>query len=132
MPLEVELVSPERTLFSGEASMGRARTVGGGDIAFLPGHAPFVGALATWTVEITLAEGGHELAAVHGGFVEVSHDHVKILSDLAELASTIDADRARRAQEKAQAAIQRGDDVDAEAALDRANARLAATGTMVH
>jgi F-type H+-transporting ATPase subunit epsilon len=132
MPLEVELVSPERTLFSGEASMVRARTVGGGDIAFLPGHAPFVGALATWTVEITLADGGHELAAVHGGFVEVSHDHVKILSDLAELASTIDADRARRAQEKAQAAIQRGDDVEAEAALDRANARLAATGTMVH
>jgi F-type H+-transporting ATPase subunit epsilon len=132
MPLEVELVSPERTLFSGEASMVRARTVGGGDIAFLPGHAPFVGALATWTVEITLADGGHELAAVHGGFVEVSHDHVKILSDLAELASTIDADRARRAQEKAEAAIQRGDDVEAEAALDRANARLAATGTMVH
>lgn len=132
MPLEVELVSPERTLFSGEASMVRARTVGGGDIAFLPGHAPFVGALATWTVEITLADGGHELAAVHGGFVEVSNDHVKILSDLAEMASTIDADRARRAQEKAEAAIQRGDDVEAEAALDRANARLAATQTMVH
>lgn len=132
MPLAVELVSPERTLFSGEASMVRARTVGGGDIAFLPGHAPFVGALATWTVEITLADGGHELAAVHGGFVEVSHDHVKILSDLAELASTIDAERARRAQEKAQAAIQNGDDVEAEAALARANARLAATQTMVH
>jgi hypothetical protein len=55
MPLEVELVSPERTLFSGEANWVRARTVGGGDIAFLPGHAPFVGALATWTVEISLA-----------------------------------------------------------------------------
>ena len=109
-----------------------ARTVGGGDIAFLPGHAPFVGALATWTVEISLADGSHELAAVHGGFVEVSDDHVKILSDLAELASSIDADRARRAQEKAQAAIARGEDVDADAALARANARLAATGTMVH
>ena len=69
---------------------------------------------------------------MHGGFVEVSDDHVKILSDLAELASSIDADRARRAQEKAQAAIARGEDVDAEAALARANARLAATGTMVH
>ena len=122
MPLAVELVSPERTLFSGEASMVRARTVGGGDIAFLPGHAPFVGALATWTVEITLADGGHELAAVHGGFVEVSHDHVKILSDLAELASQIDADRARRAQERAQAAVQRGDEAEAEGALARANA----------
>ena len=57
MPLAVELVSPERTLFSGEATMVRARTVGGGDIAFLPGHAPFVGALATWTVEVTLVDG---------------------------------------------------------------------------
>ena len=132
MPLVVELVSPERTLFSGEANWVRARTVGGGDIAFLPGHAPFVGALATWTVEIALADGGHELAAVHGGFVEVSDDHVKILSDLAELASSIDADRARRAQERAQAAVAKGEDVEAEASLARANARLAATGTMVH
>src|SRR4029079_11746618 len=97
MPLSVELVSPERTLFSGEATMVRARTVGGGDIAFLPGHAPFIGALATWTVEITLTDGSRELAAVHGGLVEVSHDNVKILSDLAELSSTIDADRAQRA-----------------------------------
>jgi F-type H+-transporting ATPase subunit epsilon len=132
MPLAVELVSPERTLFSGEANWVRARTVGGGDIAFLPGHAPFVGALATWTVEISLVDGSHELAAVHGGFVEVSNDHVKILSDLAEMASSIDADRARRAQERAEAAVRQGDDVEAEAALARANARLAATGTMVH
>jgi F-type H+-transporting ATPase subunit epsilon len=132
MPLSVELVSPERTLFSGEATMVRARTVGGGDIAFLSGHAPFVGALATWTVEITLVDGGQELVAVHGGFIEVSHDQVKILSDLAEMASTIDAERARRAQERAQAAIMQGEDIEAEAALARANARLAATGTMVH
>jgi F-type H+-transporting ATPase subunit epsilon len=132
MPLAVELVSPERTLFSGEATMVRARTVGGGDIAFLPGHAPFIGALATWTVEITLVDGGHELVAVHGGFIEVSHDEVKILSDLAEIASTIDAERARRAREAAEAAVMRGDDIEAEAALARANARLAATETMVH
>jgi len=124
--LAVELVSPERTLFSGEATMVRARTVGGGDIAFLDGHAPFVGALATWTVEISLADGGTEKAAVHGGFIEVSNGHVKILSDLAELSSQIDADRARRAKERSETAIARGDDVDAEATLARANARLAA------
>lgn len=130
MPLAVELVSPERTLFSGEATIVRARTVGGGDIAFLPGHTPFVGALATWTVEITLAEGGSEIAAVHGGFVEVSNDHVKILTDLAELASTIDIERARRAEEKARAAITKGDEAEAEGALARATARLAATGQL--
>jgi len=126
MPLAVELVSPERTLFSGDATMVRARTVGGGDIAFLAGHAPFVGALAIGTVEITLAEGGSEKAAVHGGFIEVSHDRVKILSDLAELSSTIDVERARKAQEKAQAAVQNSDDVDAVAALARSTARLVA------
>jgi len=124
--LAVKLVSPERTLFSGEATMVRARTVGGGDIAFLDGHAPFVGALATWTVEISLADGGTEKAAVHGGFIEVSNGHVKILSDLAELSSQIDADRARRAKERSETAIARGDDVEAELTLARANARLAA------
>ena len=126
MPLAVELVSPERTLFSGDATMVRARTIGGGDIAFLSGHAPFVGALADWILEISLVEGGRELAAVHGGFVEVSGDHVKILSDLAELSSQIDAERARRAKERAEAAIQRGDDDDAVAALARATSRLVA------
>ncbi|MBV8984761.1 MAG: F0F1 ATP synthase subunit epsilon, partial [Acidimicrobiia bacterium] len=43
--LQVELVSPERVLYSGQASFVRVRTVGGGEIAFLTGHAPFIGAL---------------------------------------------------------------------------------------
>ena len=47
--MQVELVSPERVLFSGEATMVILRTLGGGDIAFLPGHAPFLGALTEWT-----------------------------------------------------------------------------------
>jgi len=126
MTLAVELVSPERILFSGDATMVRARTVGGGDIAFLSGHAPFVGALAIATVEITLAEGGSEVAAVHGGFIEVSNNNVKILSDLAELSSTIDTERARRAREKAEVAVQNSNDAEAIAALSRASARLLA------
>jgi len=43
VPLQVELVSPERILYSGEADMVVCRTVSGGEIAFLTGHAPFVG-----------------------------------------------------------------------------------------
>ena len=46
MPMQVELVSPERVLYEDDADMVIARTVGGGDIAFLTGHAPFLGALA--------------------------------------------------------------------------------------
>ena len=43
--LRVEVVSPERVLFSGEARQVITRTVGGGEIAFLPGHSAFLGAL---------------------------------------------------------------------------------------
>ena len=130
MPMQVELVSPERTLFTGEATMVQARTLGGGDIAFLSGHAPFIGALAIDQVVIRLTDGTDEVAAVHGGFVSVNDDHVKILSDLAELKSQIDVDRARRAQERAEAVIRNADDVDAEAALHRAQARLKATDSL--
>ena len=47
--MEVQLVSPEQVLYVGEADMVIARTLGGGEIAFLKGHAPFLikqGALA--------------------------------------------------------------------------------------
>ena len=116
------------SLLSAEADMVLARTIGGGDIAFLPGHAPFIGALDTWTVEIRLADGSDRLAAVHGGFVEVSDDHVKILSDLAELATRSTSSgrgRSRRAEADRSA---RADDAEAEAALRRAHARLRAAG----
>ena len=46
MAFQVELVSPEAITYSGEAEKGIARTVEGGDIAFQPGHVPFIGVLA--------------------------------------------------------------------------------------
>lgn len=125
MPLQVELVSPERILFSGEADMVLTRTVDGGDIAFLSGHAPFLGALDVGMVKITLPGGKEERAAVHGGFVEVSNNTVTILSDVAELASQIDEARARRAQEEAERRVAQGGDAEAEAALRRAHVRIA-------
>jgi F-type H+-transporting ATPase subunit epsilon len=129
MPLQVELVSPERILYSGEADMVIVRTVGGGDIAFLPGHAPFVGALEIATV--TVRSGGNdEMVAVHGGFVEVSNDTVTILSDVAELSSQIDVNRAQRAMDRAEERIRGNHDAGAEGAARRAHVRLAAAGGM--
>src|SRR5437763_13297618 len=92
--LQVELVSPEKVLYSGQASFVRARTVGGGEIAFLTGHAPFIGALDICAVKIITDSGTEQLVAVHGGFVEVSDDNVTLLSDVAELAEDIDVGRA--------------------------------------
>ena len=129
MSLHVELVSPERILWSGEADMVICRSAGG-DIAFLTGHAPFVGTLEIGVVRIKPTEGGDEIrAAVHGGFVEVKNNRVTVLSDVAELADQIDVARARDALERAERR-DRADDLDdaeAEAALRRARARLEVT-----
>ena len=97
MALQVELVSPERILYSGEAEMVVCRTVGGGEIAFLTGHAPFLAALEIGVVRVKLTDGGEMSAAVHGGFVEVRDNRVIILSDVAELPDQIDVERARKA-----------------------------------
>ena len=134
MTLHVELVSPERILLSADATMVVARTIGGGDIAFLTDHAPFIGALDTWPLDIVLTDGTTEKVAVHGGFISVTDNQVKILSDLAELASQIDVGRAQVARDQAQAALPPGEEAkgsEAAAALARANARLAVATTTV-
>ena len=125
MTLQVEVVSPERILWQGEAEMVMARTVGGGEIAFLTGHAPFVGALDVARVVVRPETGADQAIAVHGGFVEVSNDRVTILSDVAELQEHIDVARARTAKDAAEAQLRtEGLDVDAAAALRRADLRL--------
>jgi F-type H+-transporting ATPase subunit epsilon len=133
MTLEVQVVSPERILWTGDAEMVIVRTVDGGEIAFLTGHAPFVGALEIARVKVRPAEGGEDqLIAVHGGFVEVSNDRVSILSDVAETADQIDADRARRARSGAEEAVRRdADDEDAAVAVRRAEVRLEVAGVSV-
>jgi F-type H+-transporting ATPase subunit epsilon len=130
MPLKVELVSPERLLYEGEASQVDARTADG-EIGFLPGHIPFVGTLQPWVVRIQCTDGSVQRIAVHGGFVELSHDHVTLLSDIAELAEDIDVDRAQRALARAEEALRATpDDADAIAARERAVARLRAAGAI--
>jgi F-type H+-transporting ATPase subunit epsilon len=126
--MQVELVSPEKVVFSGEATQVITRTLGGGEIAFLPGHAPFVGALTENHTRITLADGGQLDVAVHGGFVQVGSNKVSILSDIAELGDDIDRPRAQAAAERAEAILRQEHDADAEAALSRAHARLNASG----
>jgi len=127
--VEVQLVSPEQVLYVGEADMVIARTLGGGEIAFLKGHAPFLGALADSSVRLVLAAGGQERFAVHGGFVEVANDRVIVLSDVAELAADIDTTRAQAAKDRAEEALRNNnDDADAQAALQRAEVRLEVAG----
>ena len=123
MTLHVELVSPEAILYSGDADMVVCRTTDG-EIAFLTGHAPFVGTLGIGQVKIEQADGTVEKAAVHGGFVEVSDNRVTILSDVAEMAHQIDLLRARESMAIAEAKLREEHDAECEAALRRAHVRI--------
>ena len=127
MALQVEVVSPERILYSGEAEMVVCRTPAG-EIAFLTGHVPFLGALGIGIVRIHQEGGDVQKVAVHEGFVEVSQDHVTLLSDVAELPDQIDQERARRAKEEAERRAKDSDDAEAEAKLRRAQVRLDLAG----
>ena len=131
MSLQVQVVSPERILWTGDAAMVTARTVEGGDITFLADHAPFVGALETGKVTIRPQDGTDVYFAVHGGFVEVSADQVSLLTDVAEPADGIDIERATEARRAAkEALLQHPDDSEAVASLRRAELRLEIAGVV--
>ena len=125
--MRVEVVSPEKVLFSGEATQVVTRTLSG-DIAFLAGHAPFLGALAENHTRIFLADGTVLDVAVHRGFVEVSNDVVSILSDTAELGPDIDVERARGGQGRAPRRASSRATKKPPPRMRRADARLAAAG----
>ena len=126
MPLRVELVSPERIVYEGEAELVIARTTDG-EIGFQPGHVPFVGNLVSSVIRIALSDGGVQRIAVHSGFVEVSDNHVALLSDVAELAEDIDTDRAKNALDRANELLAgESENEEAAMALQRAEVRLLA------
>ena len=127
--LTVEVVSPEAVSYTGEAKMVVARTVEGGDIAFQPGHVPFIGILQVWSVDVIKEDDTRDTFAVHRGFVQISEDRVSILSDVSESAADIDVARAQAALGRAQDALSSdADDASAQAALARAELRLQVAG----
>ena len=120
--MHVELVSVERPIWSGEATMVLARTTEG-EIGVLTGHAPLLGELAPGFIVRIVRDGEPELrVAVHGGFLSVREDGVSVLAELAELADDIDVDRAREAYRQ----VESDQSADGVAARQRALARLRA------
>ena len=101
--MQVELVSPEAVLFSGECSQVVTRTVEG-DVAFLDNHAPFIGALdigqtQLWANDVVVS------LAINGGFVEVSGNSVTILSDGALASEDINVEEAQSDLQAAEQAL---------------------------
>ena len=129
MTMQVEFVSPEDVLYSGEGDQVVARTRGGGEIAFLTGHEAFIGSLVPCEVRVTETSGSIARYAVRGGFVSVAGPKVTVLSDYAIPADDIDVAAAQTDLAEAQAAEQ-SDPNNPEVRMQRqwAEVRLAAAG----
>lgn len=122
-PLHVELVSADREVWSGEATMVVARTTEG-DVGVLPSHSPLLGLLIDGVVEIRTTSDDSVLAAVSSGFLSIADNRVSVLAEFAQLAEEIDLTKARHDLERAQAAGE--DDTEAREMLERARVQIRA------
>ncbi len=126
--LILDIVTPEKLVVSEEADIVVATGVEG-EFGVLPGHIPFLTALAIGPLRYT-RDGKDYFVAVSGGFAEVSNNKVTILAETAERRRDIDLERAMRAKERALerlAQLRREDELEyaqAEAALKRAILRI--------
>ncbi len=119
----LEVLTPERRVFSAHVSEVQFPTADLGYYGVLPGHTPLVTALGSGLVYYTENDQKHWLT-VFGGFAEVGPEHVTILARISETVDMIDADRAEAARVRALKMIK---DADTEDELDVAQAKLSAS-----
>lgn len=81
--LDVEVVSPEKRVWSGKARMISARTLEG-DIGVLPDHTQLLGVLVDGTVVIKGEDGALNEFSVNGGFISVANNRVSLLAETTE------------------------------------------------
>jgi len=128
MPLQCDIVTQEKTVFSAEVD---AVNLPGseGRMGILPNHTALLTTLGYGEVIIRTGE-QEEYFAIGGGFAEIQPDRVIILADSAEHAEEIDVERAERARETAEKFMAEGVPEDPEryaqirASLARAQIRV--------
>jgi len=127
--IQVDIVSAEEQIFSGEAYMVYAPAVMG-EVGIAPRHTPLISPLKPGEIRLDMGDGKEEFFFISGGILEVQPHLVTVLSDTAIRADDLDEAAAIEAQKRAQDALadQQGDlDVaKAKAELLAAAAQIAA------
>ena len=95
--IKIEIVSAEKDLFSGEATMVVAPG-SAGDLGIAPQHTPLLTTLRPGDVEVQSPSGEKEFFYVSGGVLEVQPHLITILADAALHASELDEDAALEAK----------------------------------
>ena len=99
-PFTVDVVTPESVIWTGEADFIAARTTEG-EIGILADHEPTMGALTAGAVVINSTDGSTITVGVNGGFLQVFHNQVTLLTDRAEITEGGKEDALRLAQDMA-------------------------------
>ena len=120
--MEVQVLSPERVLFSGEANEVYARSMDG-EIGILSGHEPALLQLDVAPVKVK-ADGEEHVFAVYSGFLEMRDNRMVVLADSAEEIDQIDRSAAESLRSDAEERL-RSDPDDERAARDLKRATLA-------
>jgi F-type H+-transporting ATPase subunit epsilon len=131
--MHVELLTPDRSLWSGEAGMVIAKTIDG-DIGVQTGHSPVFGILSPGSVVRIREVPGDEnpgdvvRCAVRDGFLSVTADRVSILTSVGELSGEVDVSAARADLDSATASAGSAASADESPEVKYARARLRAVG----
>lgn len=80
--MQVKLITPEKTLFSAEATQVQAPGTLG-EFGVFPGHMPFISTLKPGVITIETEAGQKLKVAVIGGIAEVVPEHCTILAESA-------------------------------------------------
>jgi F-type H+-transporting ATPase subunit epsilon len=101
--LKLDIVTPDAVIFSGDVEMVTLPAVEG-EMGVYPQHVPLMTQLVPGAL-IVRREGHDTYMAVGDGFVEVTADHVAVLTDMAIPAEQIDEAKAEEARQRAQARL---------------------------
>jgi F-type H+-transporting ATPase subunit epsilon len=130
VPVDVHVVTPERELWSGPATLVVARGVDG-EVGIQAGHAPLLIQLAIGALHVQRPDQPELVAVIDGGFLHVTStgndSRVDVMASHAELVGEIDVAAARVRAEEARAVIDEvdGGSEEGDAEIDAAKADLA-------
>ena len=98
--MQIQVVTPTGTVLDAEV---QEVTVPGvvGELGILPGHLPIITALEIGELTVRSSEGRRHFA-VNGGFLEMAHNKIIVVTETAEEAGTIDVERAEAARKRAE------------------------------
>ena len=121
--MQVEVVSSEQNIYSGEASFVVVPTVQG-ELGIYPRHEPIMSLVRPGALRLTVpGEAEEVLVAVSGGVLEVQPDNITVLADVAVRSTEMDQARAEAAKKAAETGVNEARD---EKSLAEAHKALAA------